>query len=59
MGVDPQGSKADGVGRDAVVADATHRALHGDGPVALIMEMTVHAGCDMGLFEALDARTGT
>ena len=58
MGVDSQGSKADRVCRDAMVADAAHLALHGDGPLALIMEVTVHAGCHVGLFESLDARTG-
>ena len=58
MSVDPQGSKADRVCRDAVVADAAHRALHGDGPVALVMEVTVHAGCHVGSLEELDTRTG-
>ena len=57
-GVDPQRSEADCVCRDAVVTDAADGALHGDGPLALIMEVTVHAGCHVGLFEALDARTG-
>ena len=56
--MDPQGSKADRVGRDAVIADAPNGPLHRHGPVALVVQVTVDAGRHPGPLEELDAGTG-
>ena len=58
MGVDPKGSKTDGVGRHASISDPARGSLHGDGPVALVVEVTVNAGGRAGLFEKANAGTG-
>jgi hypothetical protein len=53
----PQRPKANGVSRNAVVADAAHRPLDRHGPFALVVQVTVDARGHPGSFETLDARS--
>ncbi len=56
--LDPEGSEAESVGRDAMVSDTSDRSLSRRRPLGLDMQMTVNTGPDTGPFKAIDAGTG-
>ena len=54
--LDAERPKAEGVGGDAMIADAADGSLYGGGPLGLDVEMAVETGADARPLEAVNAR---
>lgn len=56
MRINPKRTKADGVGRDAMVANPSNHSLNGAEPLTLNVHVSVNAGRDLCPLEAFDPR---